>query len=523
MPGLAFARAALAALFVAVSAAPSAAQDVTLTSRDGSVVLNGTLLQYDGEFFRIRTDFGDMTVAGDSVRCTGPGCPDPGAFAARVAISGSRTIGETLMPAVIEAYAAERGYRVTKTVLDDTHFIYALTEISGAPVAEIALRASSTAEGIADLLAREADVALALRPVTAQEAAMVAEAGVGDLSRPERSQILGLDALVAAVSPGNPVTALSKAELAAIFSGQVTNWSAFGGPDAPIAAYLREPGSGLAALFEARVLAPRGARLGPAVQRLTSNAGLSDRAAADPFAIAITSYSELGNARALELRGDCGFAIAPTRAAIKSEDYPLTARLLMYTPARRPPRFLREFLGFLAGEEAQALLPRAGLVGQTIETVPLDREGRRLTNAIAAAGEDVTLDDLKRLVATLDGAERLTAGFRFEDGSVTLDQRSQANLRLLARRIEAGAYDGKELIFAGYSDSVGGPEVNRRLSLDRAAAARAAVQAAAGNGDLTRLSFRAVGFGELAPLACDDTDWGRQINRRVEVWVRDQR
>jgi len=27
-------------------------------------------------------------------------------------------------------------------------------------------------------------------------------------------------------------------------------------------------------------------------------------------------------------------------------------------------------------------------------------------------------------------------------------------------------------------------------------------------------------FGETMPMACDDSDWGRQVNRRVEVWVR---
>ena len=26
-------------------------------------------------------------------------------------------------------------------------------------------------------------------------------------------------------------------------------------------------------------------------------------------------------------------------------------------------------------------------------------------------------------------------------------------------------------------------------------------------------------FGEALPMACDDSDWGRKVNRRVEVWV----
>jgi len=26
-------------------------------------------------------------------------------------------------------------------------------------------------------------------------------------------------------------------------------------------------------------------------------------------------------------------------------------------------------------------------------------------------------------------------------------------------------------------------------------------------------------FGEALPMGCDDTEWGRQTNRRVELWV----
>ena len=52
------------------------AQDITLTSRDGSLELSGTLQGYDGEFFRILTVYGPLTVDGQAVKCDGPACPD---------------------------------------------------------------------------------------------------------------------------------------------------------------------------------------------------------------------------------------------------------------------------------------------------------------------------------------------------------------------------------------------------------------------------------------------------------------
>jgi phosphate transport system substrate-binding protein len=37
---------------------------------------------------------------------------------------------------------------------------------------------------------------------------------------------------------------------------------------------------------------------------------------------------------------------------------------------------------------------------------------------------------------------------------------------------------------------------------------------------LTGIKFFALGFGELSPVACNDTQEGKAINRRVEVWIR---
>ena len=56
--------------------APAQAQDVTLTARDGGLELAGTLMGFDGEFYRIDTVYGPLTVDAQGVICDGPGCPD---------------------------------------------------------------------------------------------------------------------------------------------------------------------------------------------------------------------------------------------------------------------------------------------------------------------------------------------------------------------------------------------------------------------------------------------------------------
>ena len=47
-----------------------------------------------------------------------------------------------------------------------------------------------------------------------------------------------------------------------------------------------------------------------------------------------------------------------------------------------------------------------------------------------------------------------------------------------------------------------------------------AVEKAAETADFTQLDVSVQAYGEAMPMACDDTEWGRQVNRRVEVWIR---
>ena len=94
-----------AALFFALWPPIAWAQDVTLRSRDGGVELSGNLLGFDGDFYRIQTQYGELTVDGSGVLCEGVGCPSLTDFVAQLSISGSATIGSVLLPALIEAFA----------------------------------------------------------------------------------------------------------------------------------------------------------------------------------------------------------------------------------------------------------------------------------------------------------------------------------------------------------------------------------------------------------------------------------
>ena len=510
--------AAISLLFAAVN---TRAQDVLLTSRDGQIELSGTLLGFDGEFYRVETVYGELTLDSSGVLCEGPGCPNLQDYVAELSFSGSATMGAVLLPALVEGFAQRNGYRTQRNDTDPDHFSFSLIDIRTDKTAGyFFFRLGNSDEGFADLLADEADVVMSLREVTSSEKARATEAGIGNLADPRRSTVLALDAIVPIVSPANPVREISPLQLALIYSGQITNWRELGGEDAPITLHAPSQENGVGQAAESQILAPVGLTISEQAIRHARGDALSQAVRRDPFALGISSFAEVGDAVALTLTGTCGRPLRATRRTIKTEDYPLTAPMFLYTPARRLPQVARAFLNFTTGPEAQLVIRRSGFVDQAPEEVPLDVQGNRLANAIDASGDGVDLQELKRMIARLGPLKRLTTSFRFEAGSADLDAQSRANVVQLAQRLERGRYDARELVFVGFSDGDGPADANRAIALRRAEAVRRSVVAAADGYDLSRIAISTDTFGEAMPMACDDSAWGRLTNRRVEVWVR---
>lgn len=516
--------AGLAAFFILAGVAPLAAQDVLLRSHDGAVEIAGDLLGFDGEFYRVDTIYGELTIDGSGVTCEGPGCPDLEAFVARAVFSGAPIIGRVLLPSLLEAFAIRDGYVLVRhdgaRDGDDLRLTLHAKNAEKTLLGEFRFRLTSSDEGLADLLTGEADISMSLREARAGELARAREAGLGDLSAPARMRVLALDALVPIVAPANPVQSLSLRDLSAIITGKITNWAALGGPDAPIDVHLWAPETGIGQATADQVKRVDATEMITDVTAHRDGAGLARAVAANPFAFGLTLRSEQGEAWELALTGPCGFALRADRRTVKTEDYPLTAPLLLYLPARRLPKLIRDFIAYLDDPSAQLVIRRAGFVDQAPEEIGIARQGDRFANAIARAEPETGLDELKRMVGLLAPLRRLTTSFRFEAGSARLDVQSRANVERLADALQQGLYDNRQIVFVGFSDGEGAARANREIALRRAKTVRDAVVTMAETARLDRVAMSVDAFGEAMPMACDDTAWGRRVNRRVEVWVR---
>ncbi len=494
------------------------AQDITLSSGNGGLKLSGRYIGYDGDFIQIATAHGVLTLRYATVQCDGAACPPIVGYVPSLRVSGARRMSDVMMPALVQGFARSKGWRVTTIETSTSQFIQTLSKADEAK-AEFIYQTTNTDAGFADLIAHEADIVLSVREVREREVERAIDAGIGHLDDARQARIIGLDALVPVVAPQSGLTAISLADLAQIYAGGVTNWAELGGSDLAIVPHLGGVTDGTAQRFVDQVVRAAGLEMGGAVIRHSTDQALAQAVAADVGAVGILPFTNVGNTRAIALKDACGFISTPRLTALKTEDYPLTAPLFLYLPSRRLHPVMRDFLAWLRGPQAQLVVRRAGFVDQGAVPIALDAQGQRFANAIAAAGQEMPLIELQRMVRVLGNRVRLSTSFRFNVGSTRLDAQSRSNLLALGQAIQDGRYDDRTLMLVGFSDGRGAAIANRDLSAARAEAVLRDLQALIGGEFPKDVTVETEAFGEALPMGCDDTEWGRQMNRRVELWV----
>jgi outer membrane protein OmpA-like peptidoglycan-associated protein len=105
------------------------------------------------------------------------------------------------------------------------------------------------------------------------------------------------------------------------------------------------------------------------------------------------------------------------------------------------------------------------------------------------------------------------SGILFAFDSDVVQGSARSNLVTLASSLEK--YPGSELLIIGHTDNVGSDDYNKSLSERRA---RSAAAVLVGEG-VANSRIGTMGLGESEPVSTNDTDAGRQLNRRVEVAI----
>jgi phosphate transport system substrate-binding protein len=428
---------------------------------------------------------------------------NPTALAASVPIlrlSGSNTIGETLAPALAQAFLKQLGAKEIQTVPGshaDEESVQAILPsfLSGSSRVEIRISAHGSSTAFDDLMNASCDIGMASRKIKPKEISRLSD--LGDLSSPASEHLLALDGIAVIVSGSNPVQTLTKDQLAAIFAGTIFDWSQVGGQHAPINIYAPDNKSGTYDTFKTLVLG--GKSLSGIARRLEDSRALSESVSADRNAIGFIGLPYVLHAKAIAVAERGAYPFQPNRLTVGTEDYLLSRRLYLYTPAKPQNKYVEKFLAFALSREGQDVVGEAGFIAQNVTSerdmvVPgASNEYRRLTK----------------------GAGRLSLDFRFLPGLSVLDSKSKADLDRVVTFLADSGFTGNDLLLLGFTDNTGDRNVNLNVSQNRARIVAA---------EFAQRGLRPAtvkGFGSDTPVAANDTDAGRERNRRVEIWLKD--
>jgi outer membrane protein OmpA-like peptidoglycan-associated protein len=140
------------------------------------------------------------------------------------------------------------------------------------------------------------------------------------------------------------------------------------------------------------------------------------------------------------------------------------------------------------------------VIGHRMDRQASDLEGELGNNAeVERVGEGIAVTFASGILFPFDSDQILPAG--------------RTNLSQLATSLQR--YPGTEVLIVGHTDSQGTDAYNMALSQRRADSARNYLVSMGIPGD----RIRTAGRGETEPVASNETEAGRQQNRRVEIAI----
>ncbi len=225
------------------------------------------------------------------------------------------------------------------------------------PQVRISVTGGGSGTGIASLINGTIQIANASREMSAEEIAQARKNGI----EPVRFTV-ALDAIAVVENPHNPVNGLTLGQIASMYVGAVTRWSAIGGEDRPVVLLSRESNSGTYVYFLEQVLrggdAKGTALFSPETLLMPSSEGISAEIRQNPNAI---GYDGLGYVTADQkmiavARTADGPYVLPSARTVLDKSYPISRPLYMYT-AGQPTGLVREYLDWVRTDGQELVTP----------------------------------------------------------------------------------------------------------------------------------------------------------------------
>lgn len=468
---------ALSLVVAAASALSTAAlansRSVDLRSPDGSVSLQGAFIEFTDGNYRIDTPLGEFKVSADRVDCLGSGCPFFDTNEPDIRIVVTDTWESELVLRLTEAFA--RNIKARFEVFDlprKDEIFFQVSGTTGAPI-RFAILQATEGEKVAALKSGYADAAIT--PVVLQVPGLT-------------STTLATEAMVPVRHPAASLDEITAQQLAEALTVETRS--------DPLER-------------QAHTSAPE---IGNDQPEFSSIVTVSQN---EPV-VRLVPARHVQNGLAVRLLDSCGLPTRSDRFAIKAGKYPYARPIYLQHHTDLSESDAARFVSFLSSRSAAVVLADHGLFDQWLEVFPMNAH---VSNRLVDAGFDSAHEaEVHRKLRVLrDKKERLSSTFYFPTGSVDTDHIEPAELERLVTYL-ADLPDGTSIVFAGFTDDVGASSANKELSYQRASRLADAVKNLGGQA-LSNHVINVAGFGEIAPVTCNSDEFGRSLNRRVEIWL----
>lgn len=249
------------------------------------------------------------------------------AFAEKLVIKGSDTLGAKLVPQLAEQFKAQH---------PGTTF-------------DIAAEGSTT--GISAIIDGTAQIGMSSR--RAKPAEVSAASGKGVNLKPT---IVAYDGIAVIVNSGNPIKSLTKKQVEQIFTGEVTDWSAVGGSSGKISIYTRNTSSGTYSDFKELAMKKRDYAGGS--QKMAGNEQIAAEVGKNPNGV---GYVGLAYIKASGVKVVAIDNVLPSVQTVHAKSYPYARPTFYYTNGE-PGGLAKQFLDFTISPAGQKIAQQVGFV-----------------------------------------------------------------------------------------------------------------------------------------------------------------
>lgn len=168
--------------------------------------------------------------------------------------------------------------------------------------------------------------------------------------------VLAYDGIAVIVNPNNGIEDLSLDDIAAIYTGKITNWKELGGDDTAIVTIGREAGSGTRDGFESVTKTEDECKYR---QELTSTGDVITSVSQNPNAIGYASLASINSdVKALSVNG-----VAPSEENVRNESYVIRRPFVLVTVKDKElSDAAQKFFDYATSEKASDIITSAGAI-----------------------------------------------------------------------------------------------------------------------------------------------------------------